>query len=41
MMIRLVKGGTVDATSGKLVDIQYERNVLAFTRDKFRATMSS
>jgi len=38
MMVRLVKGETVDRDNVllKLVDIQYERNDVAFTRGKFR-----
>src|SRR4051812_49962813 len=38
MMIRLVKGDTVQRNELllKLVDIQYERNDVAFTRGKFR-----
>jgi excinuclease ABC subunit B len=38
MMIRLVKGDTVDRNNIllRLVDIQYERNDVAFTRGKFR-----
>src|SRR6516164_1872777 len=38
MMIRLVKGDTVERNELllKLVDIQYERNDVAFTRGKFR-----
>src|SRR5438034_2226492 len=38
MMVRLVKGETVDRDNVllKLVDIQYERNDVAFARGKFR-----
>jgi excinuclease ABC subunit B len=38
MMVRLVKGDTVDRDNVllRLVDIQYERNDIAFTRGKFR-----
>src|SRR5579871_3842868 len=38
MMVRLVKGETVDRNNVllRLVDIQYERNDVAFTRGKFR-----
>src|SRR5437660_5816084 len=38
MMVRLVKGESVDRDNVllKLVDIQYERNDVAFTRGKFR-----
>ncbi len=38
MMVRLVKGDTVDRNNVllRLVDIQYERNDVAFTRGKFR-----
>src|SRR5437763_2808267 len=38
MMVRLVKGDTVnrDDVLLRLVDIQYERNDIAFTRGKFR-----
>src|SRR6266568_8419989 len=38
MMVRLVKGETVDRDQLllKLIDIQYERNDIAFTRGKFR-----
>src|SRR5580700_6069101 len=38
MMIRLVKGDTVERNSLllRLVDIQYERNDIAFTRGRFR-----
>jgi excinuclease ABC subunit B len=38
MMVRLVKGDTVDRNNLllRMVDIQYERNDVAFTRGKFR-----
>jgi excinuclease ABC subunit B len=38
MMVRLAKGDTVDRNNVllRLVDIQYERNDIAFTRGKFR-----
>src|SRR6516165_5284732 len=38
MMVRLVKGDTIDRDQMllRLVDIQYERNDVAFTRGKFR-----
>src|ERR1700753_1506142 len=38
MMVRLAKGETVDRNNIllRLVDIQYERNDVAFTRGKFR-----